>query len=138
MKSEEIKKGLKEIKSFIISEIKNEESNWYKHEVRDEIDYKSKWLNITIPCDDHQKNRDKTIIISLRGTDSYSNPTYSLKDIGLSKMRFNWLLKYNVDFFIKNREKRQKSENLVSNWNNFLTKNKSLNRDKKLEKILNK
>ena len=52
-------------------------------------------------------------------------------------MRFNWLLKYNVDFFIKNREKRQKSENLVSNWNNFLTKNKSLNRDKKLEKILN-
>jgi len=136
MKSEEIKKGLKEIKSFIISEIKNEESNWHKHESRDEIDYKSKWLNITIPCDDHQKNRDKTIIISLRGTDSYSNPTYSLKDIGLSKIRFNWLLKYNVDFFIKNREKRQKSENLVSNWNNFLTKNKSLNRDKKLEKLL--
>jgi|688.fasta_scaffold520318_3 hypothetical protein len=137
MKSEEIKKGLKEIKSFIISELKNEESNWYKHEGRDEIDYKSKWLNITIPCDDHQKNRGKNITISLRGTDSYSNPTYSLKDIGLSKMRFNWLLKYNVDFFIKNREKRQKSENLVSNWNNFLTKNKSLNRDKKLEKILN-
>lgn len=135
MKSEEIKKGLKEIKSFIISEIKNEESNWHKHEGRDETE-KSKWLNITIPCDD-QKNRGKNITISLRGTDSYSNPTYSLKDIGLSKMRFNWLLKYNVDFFIKNREKRQKSENLVSNWNNFLTKNKSLNRDKKLEKILN-
>jgi hypothetical protein len=135
MKSEEIKKGLKEIKSFIISEIKNEESNWYKHESRDEINYKSKWLNITIPCDDHQKNRDKYITISLKGTDSYSDPTYSLKDIGLSKIRFNWIIK-DVDFFIKNREKRQKAENIVSTWNNFLTKNKSLNRDKKLEKIL--
>jgi hypothetical protein len=69
------------------------------------------------------------------GTDSYSDPTYSLKDIGLSKIRFNWIIK-DVDFFIKNREKRQKAENIVSTWNNFLTKNKSLNRDKKLEKIL--
>ena len=137
MKSEEIKKGLKEIKSFIISEIKNEESNWHKHEGRDEIEYKSKWLNITIPCDDHQKNRGKYISVSLRGNESYYSTSYSLKDIGLSRIRFNWLIKYNVDFFIKNREKRQKMENLVSNWNNFLTKNKSLNRDKKLEKILN-
>jgi hypothetical protein len=38
MKSEEIKKGLKEIKSFVISEIKNEESNWQKNSNRDEID----------------------------------------------------------------------------------------------------
>jgi hypothetical protein len=30
----------------------------------------------------------------------------------------------------------QKMENLVYHWNGFLTKNKSLNRDKKLEKIL--
>jgi hypothetical protein len=27
-------------------------------------------------------------------------------------------------------------ENLVKNWNNFLDKNKSLNRDKKIDKIL--
>jgi hypothetical protein len=27
-------------------------------------------------------------------------------------------------------------ENIVNNWNSFLTKNKSLNRDKKLDKIL--
>lgn len=53
-------------------------------------------------------------------------------------MRFNWLIKYNVDKFIKNREQRQKMESLVSGWNSFLNKNKSLNRDKKLEKILNK
>jgi hypothetical protein len=138
MKSEEIKKGLKEIKSFIISELKNEESNWYKHEGRDETEYKSKWLNITIPCDDHQVKRGKTITIYLKGTDSYSNPTYNLKCIGLSKIRFNWLIRYNVEIFIKNREEKQKMENLVGNWNNFLENNKSLNRDKKLEKILNK
>ena len=135
MKSEEIKKGLKEIKSFVISEIKNEESNWQKNSNRDEIEYKSKWLNIKIPCDNYKKNRDKDITIYLRGTDSYYSSSYSLKDIGLSKIRFNWIIK-DVDFFIKNREKRQKMENIVNNWNNFLDKNKSLNRDKKLEKLL--
>jgi hypothetical protein len=134
MKSEEIKKGLKEIKSFIISEIKNEESNWHKHESRNEIEYKSKWLTIQIP--DNKKDESKYISIYLSGSDSYYSTTYSLKDIGLSKMRFNWLLKYNVDYFIRNREKRQKMENLVNGWNNFLNKNKSLNRDKKLDKIL--
>jgi hypothetical protein len=116
MKSDEIKKGLREIKSFVISEIKNEESNWQKNSNRDEIEYKSKWLNIKIPCDNYSSS-------------------YSLKDIGLSKIRFNWIIK-DVDFFIKNREKRQKMENIVNNWNNFLDKNKSLNRDKKLEKLL--
>ena len=56
--------------------------------------------------------------------------------IGLSKIRFNYLINHNVDYFIRNREKRQKMENLVNGWNNFLNKNKSLNRDKKLDKIL--
>lgn len=128
MKSEEIKKGLKEIKSFIISEIKNEESNWHKHESRNEIEYKSKWLTI------NEKNKDISIYLS--GSDSYYSTSYSLKDIGLSKIRFNYLINHNVNYFIRNREKRQKMENLVNGWNNFLDKNKSLNRDKKLEKIL--
>ncbi len=132
MKSEEIKKGLKEIKSFVISEIKNEESNWIKHESRNEIEYKSKWLTITIP--DNEKNKDISIYLS--GSDSYYSTSYSLKDIGLSKIRFNYLINHNVDCFIRNREKRQKMENLVNGWNNFLNKNKSLNRDKKLDKIL--
>jgi hypothetical protein len=134
MKSEEIKKGLKEIKSFIISEIKNEESNWIRHESRNEIEYKSKWLTITIP--DNEKNESKDISIYLSGSDSYYSTSYSLKDIGLSKIRFNYLINHNVDYFIRNREKRQKMENLVNGWNNFLNKNKSLNRDKKLDKIL--
>jgi hypothetical protein len=134
MKSEEIKKGLKEIKSFVISEIKNEESNWQKNSNRDEIEYKSKWLNIKIPCVSNVATKDITIY--LRGTDSYYSSSYSLEDIGLSKIRFNWIIKYNVDLFIKNREKRQKMENIVNNWNNFLDKNKSLNRDKKIDKIL--
>ena len=132
MKSEEIKKGLKEIKSFIISEIKNEESNWIRHESRNEIEYKSKWLTISIPG--NEKNKDISIYLS--GSDSYYSTSYSLKDIGLSKIRFNYLINHNVDYFIRNREKRQKMENLVNGWNNFLNKNKSLNRDKKLDKIL--
>ena len=132
MKSEEIKKGLKEIKSFVISEIKNEESNWIRHESRNEIEYKSKWLTISIPG--NEKNKDISIYLS--GSDSYYSTSYSLKDIGLSKIRFNYLINHNVNYFIRNREKRQKMENLVNGWNNFLNKNKSLNRDKKLDKIL--
>ena len=129
MKSEEIKKGLKEIKSFIIDELKNEDSSWRKHEIRDSIEYNSKWLSITIPKNDK-------VEIELNSGDNYHRTKYNIKDIGLSKIRFNWLIKYNVEIFIKNKEERQKMENLVGNWNNFLDKNKSLNRDKKLEKIL--
>jgi hypothetical protein len=131
MKSDEIKKGLREIKSFIIDELKNEDSSWRKHEGRDSIEYNSKWLSITVP-------KNNKVEIELNNGDSYHRTKYNIKDIGLSKMRFNWLIKYNVEKFIKNREQRQKMESLVSGWNSFLTKNKSLNRDKKLEKILNK
>ncbi len=131
MKSDEIKKGLREIKSFIIDELKNEDSSWRKHEIRDSVDYNSRWLSITV----NEKSGD--VIIQLNNGDSYRTK-YNIKDIGLSKMRFNWLIKYNVEKFIKNKEERQKMESLVSGWNSFLTKNKSLNRDKKLEKILNK
>ena len=129
MKSDEIKKGLREIKSFIIDELKNEDSSWRKHEMRDSIEYNSKWLSITIPKNDK-------VEIELNSGDNYHRTKYNIKDIGLSKIRFNWLIKYNVEVFIKNKEERQKMENLVGNWNNFLDKNKSLNRDKKLEKIL--
>jgi len=129
MKSDEVKKGLKEIKSFIIDELKNEESSWKKSESTSNVEYYSKWLSITIP------NNDK-VLIELNNSDSYYRIKYNIKDIGLSKMRFNWLIKYNVEKFIKNIEERQKMENLVYHWNGFLTKNKSLNRDKKLEKIL--
>ena len=129
MKSDEVKKGLKEIKSFIIDELKNEEYSWKKSESTSNVEYSSKWLSITIP------NNDK-VLIELNNSDSYYRIKYNIKDIGLSKMRFNWLIKYNVEKFIKNREERQKMENLVYHWNGFLTKNKSLNRDKKLEKIL--
>ena len=129
MKSSEVKKGLREIKSFIIDELKNEDSSWRKHEIRDSIEYNSKWLSITIPKNDK-------VEIELNSGDNYHRTKYNIKDIGLSKIRFNWLIKYNVEIFIKNKEERQKMENLVGNWNNFLDKNKSLNRDKKLEKIL--
>ncbi len=129
MKSSEVKKGLREIKSFIIDELKNEDSSWRKHEIRDSIDYNSKWLSITVPA-------DGKVEIELNSGDNYHRTKYNIKDVGLSKIRFNWLIKYNVEIFIKNKEERQKMENLVGNWNNFLDKNKSLNRDKKLDKIL--
>ena len=131
MKSDEIKKGLREIKSFIIDELKNEDSNWRKSKDRDMTHYNSKWLEMSIYENGH-------VEIQLNNGDSYYRTKYNIKDIRLSKMRFNWLLNYNVEKFIKNREQRQKMEILVSSWNSFLTKNKSLNRDKKLEKILNK
>ena len=38
MKSDEVKKGLREIKSFIIDELKNEESSWKKSESTSNVD----------------------------------------------------------------------------------------------------
>jgi hypothetical protein len=129
MKSNEIKKGLKEIKSFIISEMKNEDSNWRKLSNESLINYYSKWLDISV-----FKNGD--VEIHLNNSGSYYITRYNIKDIGLSKMRFNWLMKFYVEKFIKNKEEREKMEIMVSNWNSFLDKNKSLNRNKKLEEIL--
>ena len=78
-------------------------------------------------------------MLSIQSTRSPLKVTrYNIKDIGLSKIRFNWLMKFYVEKFIKNKEEREKMEIMVSNWNSFLDKNKSLNRDKKLEEILNK
>ena len=131
MKSDEIKKGLKEIKSFIISEMKNEDSNWRKLSNEILTNYYSKWLDISV-------FKNGNVEINLNNSGLYYITRYNIKDIGLSKMRFNWLMKFYVEKFIKNKEEREKMEIMVSNWNSFLDKNKSLNRDKKLEEILNK
>lgn len=131
MKSDEIKKGLKEIKSFIINEMKNEDSNWRKLSNEILTNYYSKWLDISV-------FKNGNVEINLNNSGSYYITRYNIKDIGLSKMRFNWLMKFYVEKFIKNKEEREKMEIMVSNWNSFLDKNKSLNRDKKLEEILNK
>ena len=131
MKSDEIKKGLKEIKSFVISEMKNEDSNWRKLSNEILTNYYSKWLDISV-------FKNGNVEINLNNSGSYYITRYNIKDIGLSKMRFNWLMKFYVEKFIKNKEEREKMEIMVSNWNSFLDKNKSLNRNKKLEEILNK
>ena len=131
MKSDEIKKGLREIKSFIINEMKNEDSNWRKLSNEILTNYYSKWLDISV-------FKNGNVEINLNNSGSYYITRYNIKDIGLSKMRFNWLMKFYVEKFIKNKEEREKMEIMVSNWNSFLDKNKSLNRDKKLEEILNK
>ena len=131
MKSDEIKKGLKEIKSFIISEMKNEDANWRKLSNEILTNYYSKWLDISV-------FKNGNVEINLNNSGSYYITRYNIKDIGLSKIRFNWLMKFYVEKFIKNKEEREKMEIMVSNWNSFLDKNKSLNRNKKLEEILNK
>ena len=131
MKSDEIKKGLREIKSFIINEMKNEDSNWRKLSNEILTNYYSKWLDISV-------FKNGNVEINLNNSGLYYITRYNIKDIGLSKMRFNWLMKFYVEKFIKNKEEREKMEIMVSNWNSFLDKNKSLNRDKKLEEILNK
>ena len=131
MKSDEIKKGLKEIKSFIISEMKNEDANWRKLSNEILTNYYSKWLDISV-------SKNGNVEINLNNSGLYYITRYNIKDIGLSKIRFNWLMKFYVEKFIKNKEEREKMEIMVSNWNSFLDKNKSLNRNKKLEEILNK
>ena len=81
MKSDEIKKGLKEIKSFIISEMKNVDSKWRKYGTK----YDSQWIEILIS---DKSNAVEGAEIKLKNN-SYGSLTYSIEDIGLSKIRFN-------------------------------------------------
>jgi hypothetical protein len=71
-------------------------------------------------------------ILICDGSDEYR---YELKDIGISKIRFYFLLRY-VKGFCKRREELQKKEMLAYRWESFLKRNKVLNRDRKIDEIL--
>ena len=116
-------KTLKDLRSFIIKEVFN--GSW-ETEGRNEY-YTTKYISIKKGFDD-----DGWYFRLNGGVDKF----HSFKSVGIN----NFIL-YFLFLFIKrnikiNIEKR-KSEGLKNEWNSFLNKNKDINRDRKIDKLIN-
>lgn len=135
----ETEKSLSQLKRFIVKEMKSQNADWMESSVQrmysiDQKGFKSEYLKI---LRDIKRNNDDVdnrpyYIYLCDGREEYR---YELKDIGISKIRFYFLLQY-VKGFCKRRDKLQKKERLAFHWESFLKKNKVLDRDRKIDEIL--
>ena len=132
-------KSLSELKRFIVKEMKSQSADWSETKIQpsygpDQKGFKSEYLKILKKIKrNNDDDDDRPYYIYLcDGRDEYK---YELKDIGLSKIRFYFLLQY-VKRFCKRREEIQKKERLAVHWESFLKGNKVLNRDRKIDEIL--
>ena len=130
MKKKDINKSLNEMKKFIISEMKRESANWDKYEGYDEEKvFKSEYIKISII-----KNVGKLTKFFV----SFNNNVrelHSLKYIGISNIRFYFLLRNVIRLSNRNAEIKRKI-GVSYAWEKFLSRNKDLNRDRKLDDIL--
>jgi len=113
--------SLKDIRRFIIKQIIK--SSW-SSEGRSDF-YSNGVVSI-------KKDFDKSI-----WTFSLQNGNfYSFKDIGINKYILYFLL-----FFVKHSDRKRKellkSENIRNEWVGFLKRNKDIDRDNKINKIIN-
>lgn len=121
-----VDKNLKEIKKFIISEMKRESADW----VELNGDYSSKFVKFKATRELHI---DK-VYFTLKRNQVYDT-RFELSEIGLSKFRYNYLLNRYVKKFIKNADIIRRKKFIANEWNEFIGENKDLNRDRKLEEI---
>ena len=129
MKKKDINKSLNEMKKFIISEMKRESANWDKYEYDEEKVFKSEYIKISII-----KNVGKLTKFFV----SFNNNVrelHSLKYIGISNIRFYFLLRNVIRLSNRNAEIKRKI-GVSYAWEKFLSRNKDLNRDRKLDDIL--
>ena len=135
----ETEKSLSQLKRFIVREMKNQSADWAKTKIQpsygpDQKGFKSEYLKILKEIkrnNDADDNRPYYIYLC----DGRDECKYELKDIGLSKIRFYFLLQY-VKRFCKRRDELQKKERLAVHWEGFLKRNKVLDRDRKIDEIL--
>jgi hypothetical protein len=135
----ETEKSLSLLKRFIVREMKSPSADWSKTRVQpgygpDQKGFKSEYLKILKEIkrnNDADDNRPYYIHLC----DGRAECKYELKDIGLSKIRFYFLLQY-VKRFCKRQVELQKKERLAVHWEGFLKRNKVLDRDRKIDEIL--
>lgn len=130
-------RSLAQLKRFIVREMKSPSADWSEARVQnytyEEKGFKSEYIKVLKEVKKKNDSEDKPYRIYLcDGGDEYR---YELKDIGISKIRFYFLLRY-VKGFCKRREELQKKEMLAYRWESFLKRNKVLNRDRKIDEIL--
>lgn len=130
-------KSLLQLKRFIVKEMKSQSADWIESNVQrmysnDQKGFKSEYLKILKDVKKNNDSDNNPYYIYLCDREEYR---YELKDIGLSKIRFYFLLQY-VKRFCKRREELQKKERLAFHWEGFLKRNKVLDRDRKIDEIL--
>lgn len=116
-------KTLKDLRNFIIKEAFN--SDWETEGRKDY--YTTKYISIKKGFDD-----DSWYFRLNGGADKF----HSLKSIGINKFILYFLfifIKRNIKINLKIR----KDDGLRNEWNSFLNKNKDINRDQKINKIIN-
>jgi hypothetical protein len=135
----ETEKSLAQLKRFIVREMKSQSADWIESRIgrtygNDEEGFKSEYLKILREIkrnNDAEQKPYRIYLCDIHGEEY----RYDLKDIGLSNIRFYFLLN-RVKRFCKRRDEMQKKERLAFHWETFLGRNKVLNRDRKIDEIL--
>ena len=119
-----------EIKQFVINQMK--EADWDFEKFNDFNEYKSKHINIQ-----HDTTISQNVTFSIKIPSGYSFEILKLsrKELGINYFRYRFLLK-NVKRSCSLVDKRRREAEISYNWKKFLEKNKDLNRDNKINQII--
>ena len=120
----------KEIRQFVITQLK--EADWEVEKFNDFNEYRSRHINIQHDTTISQK---VTFSIKIPSGYSYENLKLSRKELGINYFRYRFLLK-NVKRSCSLVDKRRREAEISRNWKKFLEKNKDLNRDNKINQII--
>ena len=121
----------KEIKQFVITQMK--EVDWEVEKFDGLNEYKSKHINIQQDTTISQK---VTFLIKIPNSHgSYQNLKLNRKELGINYLRYRFLLK-GVKRSCKLVDNRRREAEISRNWKKFLEKNKDLNRDNKINQII--
>lgn len=119
-----------EIKQFVITQMK--EADWEVEKLNNFNEYKSKHINIQ-----HDTTISQGVTFSIKIPTGYSFEILKLsrKELGINYFRYRFLLK-NVKRSCSLVDKRRREAEISYNWKKFLEKNKDLNRDNKINQII--
>ncbi len=119
-----------EIRQFVITQLK--EADWEVEKFNDSNEYKSKHINIQHDTTISQK---VNFSIKIPSGYSYENLKLSREELGINYFQYRFLLK-NVKRSCSLVDKRRREAEISYYWNRFLEKNKDLNRDNKINQII--
>ena len=125
-------KSLGDLKRFIVSEIKNKNSGWneYGTEYSSFQHFESNYISL------YKKRSDRTSEGSFIKLNTDSDKI-SIKSFGLSECRLSILIYFYIRRYCKYYNKIKRQNEIKYKWDNFLKMNKALNRDRKIDDILN-
>jgi hypothetical protein len=120
--------NLRDLKKFVISEMKNRNSDWYKQGTSNNyLRYDSKYIEV-FKRDNHSKEG------SYIKLNTNSDKIY-IESFGLSEFRLSLLISIYTESFCKYSNKIRHQNYVKDIWHDFLKKNKDINRDEKLKDL---